>query len=402
MFASPGTEEVKITGRTWLSRASRPVEGAGRRWRFRLVALSMLIALTTAACSSSGHPASGPSTSGGGAGPGGTPTRHSGSSVPPSSAGGGSASGGSGPPSAGFGGPVPAPSSGLYLGLFDNAAGQNGTAHGGIGTYDQQVSLEAQNHFQVAIDLQYTSWTTPLVTPTVTNDVRTGRIPLISWQCGTTDANVASGLDDAMLISDARSVAALGHPVMIRWFWEMEFTGSNGGEQGRRSTGCIGGQGPGGYIQAWRHIVNVFRANGATNVAWVFCPGGEAYAPAAAARGRAAADYYPGSQYVDWIAEDAYSRAKPVPINKLVGAMYSQYGSSGKPLIVCETGAEGTYQSQFISGIADLPSEYPNLKGVVYFNSHGPLGTYVMSQEAVTEFARLSADSQVIASSIAK
>jgi hypothetical protein len=288
------------------------------------------------------------------------------------------------------------------LGLFDNAAGQNGKARGGIGTYDQQVSLETQNHFQVAIDLQYTSWNTPLVTPTVTNDVRAGRIPLISWECGATDDAVASGADDAMLISDAKSLSALGKPLMIRWFWEMEFTGSNGGKQGQRAANCLGGEGPAGYVRAWRHIVDVFRANGATNVAWVFCPGQDAYSPTAAAKGRAASDYYPGSQYVDWIAEDAYSRAKPVPITTLVAGMYSQYGNSGKPLIVCETGAEGAYQSQFISGIADLPSEYPNLKGVVYFNSHGPLGTYVMSQEAVSEFARLSADSGVVAASPAR
>ena len=300
-------------------------------------------------------------------------------------------------PSAGFGGPVAAPSHGLYLGLFDNAAGQNGTAHGGIGTYDQQVSLEGEHHFQVAIDLQYTSWATPLVTPTVTKDLQTGRIPLISWECGPTDARVASGAEDAVLISDAKSVAALGKPLMIRWFWEMEFTGSNGGQQGQRAAACLGGEGSGGYVQAWRHIVNVFRANGATNVAWVFCPGQDAYSPGAAARGRAAAEYYPGNQYVDWIAEDAYSRAKPVALTTLVAGMYRQYGNSGKPLVVCETGAEGAYQPRFISGIADLPSQYPNLKAVVYFNSHGPLGTYVMTGAAVSEFARLSADANIIA-----
>ena len=125
-------------------------------------------------------------------------------------------------------------------------------------------------------------------------------------------------------------------------------------------------------MQAWRHIVDVFRANGATNVAWVFCPGQDAYSPGAAAKGRAAAEYYPGNQYVDWIAEDAYSWARPVAITTLVAGMYSGYGDSGKPLIVCETGAEGAYQTQFLSGIADLPSEYPNLKAVVYFNSTVP------------------------------
>ena len=51
---------------------------------------------------------------------------------------------------------------------------------------------------------------------------------------------MASGAGDAMLRSDARAIAALGKPVMIRWFWEMECTGSNGGTQGARAARCSG------------------------------------------------------------------------------------------------------------------------------------------------------------------
>jgi beta-mannanase len=191
-------------------------------------------------------------------------------------------------------------------------------------------------------------------------------------------------------VQQAKAIAALDKPVMIRWFWEMEFTGNNGGQQGARAGRCIGSAGPAGYIAAWRHIVTVFRANGAINVAWVFCPGQDAYSPNAQSRGRAASSFYPGDSYVDWIAEDAYSRAKPVPMTTLVANMYREYGNSGKPLIVCETGAETSYQPNFLASFQSLPSEYPNLKAVVYFNSHGPLGKYVLSAAGVTAFQQLA------------
>jgi beta-mannanase len=265
-----------------------------------------------------------------------------------------------------------------------------------MGPYDQLTSFESQIGTKVAIDLHYSDWSTPLASTSVVADLAAGRIPLISWECGPSDASVAAGADDATLVAQAKSIAALGKPVMIRWFWEMEFTGTNGGSQGARAAACIGSGGAPGFVAAWQHIVTVFRANGATNAAWVFCPGEGAYS-ATAAPGGSAASYYPGNAYVDWIAEDAYSRAAPVSLPTLVAGMYKEYGNSGKPMIVCETGAEGTYQAAFLQSATALPALYPNLKGVVYFDSHGPLGSYVLSGAGVAAFKALVDDPAISA-----
>ena len=114
-----------------------------------------------------------------------------------------------------------------------------------------------------------------------------GPDPSLSWECGDTDANVASGADDAMLTSDARAIAALGKPVMIRWFWEMEFTGSNGGTQGARSGAVLWAvTAQPGMCRPGGAIVDAFRANGATNVALGVLPGsGMPYAATAAGQG---------------------------------------------------------------------------------------------------------------------
>jgi hypothetical protein len=293
-------------------------------------------------------------------------------------------------PLAGYGGAVTAPSQGIYLGAFDNAEGQNGTADGGMGVYTQLQSLEGQIHRKFAIDLHYSSWTGALASQSVIADLSAGRIPLISWQCGAPDASVAAGIDDKMIASQATAIAELRRPVMIRWFWEMEYTGNNGGKQGANAASCIGSAGPAGYIAAWRHIVTIFREKGATNVSWVFCPGESSYGPAASARGLAASRYYPGNDFVDWIGEDAYSRATLKTLPSLASGMYREYGNSGKPLIICETGAEGPDQPAFLKSAEQLPADYPNLKAVVYFDSHGPLGTYVFTPQGLAAFGQLS------------
>ncbi|HUY86230.1 MAG TPA: glycosyl hydrolase [Acidimicrobiales bacterium] len=288
------------------------------------------------------------------------------------------------------GNPVVPSANSLYLGAFDNANGDNGTANGGIGPYNQLLSLESVIHRKVAIDLHYNTWTGNLASGSVIDDLDAGRIPLISWQCGASDSSVSAGQEDSLIIAQAKAIASLRHPVMIRWFWEMEYTGSNGGKQGANAAMCIGNAGPQGYISAWRHIVNIFRDNGATNVAWVFCPGDSSYGPNALADGVAASLYYPGNNYVDWIGEDAYSRAVPKTLPDLVAGMYQAYGNSGKPLIVCETGAEGDFQPTFLASAAQLPSQFPNLKAIVYFDSHGPLGTYVFTPQGLAAFANLA------------
>jgi hypothetical protein len=293
-------------------------------------------------------------------------------------------------PQADFGGPVAAPTTGIYLGAFDNAEGLNGTSRGGMGPYVQLQSLEAQIHRTLAIDLHYSDWTTDLASPSVVADLSAGRVPLISWQCGAPDAAVAAGDDDALIASQAEAIAELHRPVMIRWFWEMEYTGSNGGKQGANAASCIGSAGAAGYVAAWRHIVDVFRAHGATNVSWVFCPGQSAYGPDAAARGVAASSYYPGDTYVDWIGEDAYSRSDPSTLPDLVAGMYDTYGDAGKPLIVCETGAEAADQPAFLSSATRLPAQYPNLRAIVYFDSHGPLGSYVFTPSGLEAFSSLA------------
>ena len=116
------------------------------------------------------------------------------------------------------------------------------------------------------------------------------RIPLITVEpfAATSDTTtpvlqqIASGQLDDELIQLADVVRDDGPPtVLIRWAQEMDLTllypwSSND---------------PALYQAAFRHVVEVFRAEGATNVQWVWSPAGQGNALA----------YYPGDDVVDYV-----------------------------------------------------------------------------------------------------
>jgi hypothetical protein len=98
---------------------------------------------------------------------------------------------------------------------------------------------------------------------------------------------------DARIQSFVDVLHASGKPVMLRL----------GGE----FSGSWNGYHPYAYPVAFRKIVNMFRASGATNVAFIWC-----YEPAAANDFDAVdavgnAKWYPGDDYVDWFSIDLFA-----------------------------------------------------------------------------------------------
>ncbi len=229
------------------------------------------------------------------------------------------------------------------------AAGAMLGAH--VGTESDPTSkadfgaLESSIGRKLAIDNDHEDW---LVFPNVERvrwDVRNGRLSMLSWRilfsqrdlkagCATADA-ILAGTYDAQLAKQAAATKALATPILVRFNYEMTsneentcFTGfpvkQNPAEAGRK------------YIAVWKHVVDAFRAAGATNVKWVWAPGHKAYAKGLWRQ------FYPGAAYVDWVAVDYYNKL-PTPLSFAddagVQAFYAQTASLGKPLMVAETGA---------------------------------------------------------------
>ena len=180
----------------------------------------------------------------------------------------------------------------------------------------------------------------------------------------------------------AHEIAALGFPVMVEfgpeangaWFpWSAVW---NGGAE-KRHYGDIGiPDGPERFRDAYRHIVSLFRAEGAVNVTWVFHL---ASAPWPDKEWNAARYYYPGDDWVDWIGISVYGRLRSgeaKPFSAILKKMYPQLAalSSVKPLAILEMGIFEELGKQdkaewIASAFSQLNAgEYPRIKAVSWWN----------------------------------
>jgi hypothetical protein len=135
-----------------------------------------------------------------------------------------------------------------------------------------------------------------------------GAIPVFSWNSSASppeliqpDYNlgaVISGRYDAYIREFAMKAAAWGHPFFLRFDWEMNgfwFPWNEG----------VNGNAPGQYVAAWRHVHDIFTADGATNATWVWCPNVDP-SNSLTPLGK----LYPGDSYVDWTCLDGFNWGK--------------------------------------------------------------------------------------------
>jgi beta-mannanase len=230
-----------------------------------------------------------------------------------------------------------------------------------------------------AIAMWYQTWypgyAHKLVNPTVMNALLSrGVIPMITWMPYTTVDNsqwatytdIAAGRYDSYLQAAATEAAAWGHPFLVRPFHEMN---------GRWEPWGIGvnGNTASAFVAAWRHMVSVFRAAGATNVRFVFSPN---------TISTASPDFtpeYPGDNYVDWVALDGYNWGTSTSgqtwrsFTTIFSQSYTTLTSiSARPVMVAETASTevGGSKATWITStyLTQIPQSFPALRAVVWFN----------------------------------
>jgi hypothetical protein len=245
------------------------------------------------------------------------------------------------------------------------------------------TALETQIGRTLAIDSDYDYWAALPDTPRIRWDVQTGHLPMQSWRvefsavepitCATAAA-IDAGVYDTQLMRQARAVKVAGSVVLVRFNFEM-----TDNEENTCFTGFpvednlpLAAQ---EFITAWRHVVDRFRAAGATNVQWVWAPGRGAYENGIASM------FYPGPAYVDWIAIDMYNKTlKPIPFNSSGGVnqFYAWASTQGKPLMISENGAyddpgqDPSPQSEWISTARTFIKARPAIKAYVYWGALPP------------------------------
>jgi hypothetical protein len=217
----------------------------------------------------------------------------------------------------------------------------------------------------------YAPWARPAPVASMRAVTSAGSTPLLDWGCGPDVANVASGADDQLISAYATSLRSFGAPVLLRWCWEMNLVALHP---------QIGG--PTGFVSAWNHIRALFRTAGATNVAFVWCPGLTGVDPA---------PYFPGAAAVDWIGVDGYDRNGTQTFASLFAPFYRVWLPSGKPMMVAETGASASAQVPYVNSIGTDAPAMPGFKAVAYFDAPGPVAAWQFTPEGLQAFAHLAA-----------
>jgi beta-mannanase len=232
-----------------------------------------------------------------------------------------------------------------------------------------------------AIAMFYEDWATDWmrVFPTATMDAAyaRGAMPLMTWEpwdsiSGTADqpafslANLLSGSYDPWLHQYARSAAAYGKPFYLRLAHEMNGTWVPWGSR-------VNGNTPAQYIAFWRHVHDIFAAEGAMKVRWVWNPSTETDAVPYGT-------LYPGDAFVDWLGVDGYNGGTGMDwggwltAQQIFARSYQslQMLSPSKPIMVGETASTelGGSKAAWITDLASsLSSRFPNVRAIIWFHA---------------------------------
>lgn len=224
--------------------------------------------------------------------------------------------------------------------------------------------LESEIGRRLDIVHWYMSWSTPYDVSMVESAMAGGRLPLITWEPdGQSLAGIAAGTYDGILRAFADGVKATPGTVYVRPFPEM-----NGNWEPWNGDPTL-------FVKAWRHMVDVFRQQGADNVRWVWCPNvtDEPNTPA-----NAMENYYPGSAYVDVLGLDGFnwgtsqSWSQWQSFQQIFARPYARVTALGpQPVWIVEvasTSSGGDKATWVTNMLAD--NALPRVKALVWFNQN--------------------------------
>jgi serine/threonine protein kinase len=183
-------------------------------------------------------------------------------------------------------------------------------------------------------------WSEPFPARLARVDRRNGAIPLVWLEPTRVSVRaIAEGNYDGYLSRYATSVRNFGHSVIIGFGREMN-------EPGR--SWAHSHVAPATFIAAWRHIVNLFRRQGADNVSWLWSVHGDR------ADIRLAAGWWPGAQYVTWVGIDGtYSRPSDTFATVFGHAIHKVRYFTARPILLTVTMKRTSGQFAAITDLFD-------------------------------------------------
>jgi hypothetical protein len=263
------------------------------------------------------------------------------------------------------------PATGCYIGCF---------ASGGAANFKTLTGKD------LAIDMQFFNFNSSFPSSFANTAVQNGSVPYIAWEPwdgnmnGTTFSNqsIINGTHDTYLKTYAAATKQFNKPLFIRFGHEMNgnWYSWDGTHSGGATTTGYGDQtkadGPERYVDAYKHVWQVFKDAGVTNVTWIWCPNCDAV-PGQAWNDMA--NYYPGDLYVDWVGLDGYNFGSVQGAWRMFSNIYTTPYSKAtkykKPILIGEF-ASGESGGDKVAWITDcftlMKTTFPKIQAFAWFN----------------------------------
>jgi beta-mannanase len=120
----------------------------------------------------------------------------------------------------------------------------------------------------------------------------------LTWEPAVDLKDISKGVYDSYLKAYADSIKSWGKEVRFRFAHEMIQDNNLDGQEFYRWQDQ-----PKDYVKAFRHVHDIFKAAGANNTKFVWCPNNSPFEV------NILKQYYPGKDYVDWLCMDGYNWA---------------------------------------------------------------------------------------------
>jgi len=204
------------------------------------------------------------------------------------------------------------------------------------------------------------SWGQPFTTSFAGTLCKHGEAPLVQMMpIGVSLAAIAAGHDDIYLRSYADSVRSFGHSVVIGFAPNMNTPWYT---WGYRETAART------FVAAWRHIVTVFRRQGADNVTWLWTIGADQPATGPIM------SWWPGASYVTWVGiNGVYMNPSDTFGSVFVRTIDQVRAATNKPILLSGTSVlPSTKQYANILNLFKGIAQYRML-GLVWYDDDPPL-----------------------------
>ncbi len=179
-----------------------------------------------------------------------------------------------------------------------------------------------------------------------------GKTLEVFWEPSTGFDSIINGSLDNSIKQFASGAKSYGYPVILVPFDEMNLNEEAWGYS-------INGNTAAKFVQAWQHVHDLFA--GLSNVKFgldfnnVSIPN---------IKGNQFSDYYPGSNYVDYVGVDGYNFGSPwQSVSQVFSSALAQVSTFGKPIYIFATASTpGTQKASWITSFGTYVKSYPNLQ----------------------------------------